>query len=73
LRGTRFLGRGEERWVELSADAIASGPMASRRGRGSFVTEAVTFVVVYSLVFAACGGFVFYGSVLRVPEPGGCL
>ena len=39
----------------------------------SLRVETGTVAVVYSLVLAACGGFVFYASVRPVPMPSGFL
>ena len=37
----------------------------------AFGVETGTVATVYSLMFAACGGFVFYTSVRPVPMPSG--
>lgn len=57
--------------MELSPDIAAAGPLVSRQRHSGVAVETITFTVLYSVVFAACGGFVFYGSVRNAPEPGG--
>jgi hypothetical protein len=57
--------------VELTADTPVSGSSALGAGISRVWADAIAVVVLYSLLFAACGGYVIYTSVRPVSIPQG--